>query len=64
MAKPFKGVINVDIRDSVPDSVTDDYPADAPWASVGGTIKRAIIDVSGEPFEDLANEARMAFARD
>jgi len=44
--------------------VTDDYPGDAPWAFVGGTIKRAIIDVSGEPFEDLANEARMAFARD
>jgi arylsulfatase len=44
--------------------VTDDYPGDPPWAFAGGTIKRAIIDVSGEPFEDLANEARMAFARD
>ena len=34
--------------------VTDDYPGDAPWAFVGGTIKRVVIDVSGEPFEDLA----------
>jgi arylsulfatase len=44
--------------------VTDDYPGSSPWAFVGGTIKRAVIDVSGEPFVDLANEARMAFARD
>jgi arylsulfatase len=44
--------------------VTDDYPGESPWPFVGGKIKRAIIDVSGDPFEDLANEARMAFARD
>jgi arylsulfatase A-like enzyme len=44
--------------------VTDDYPGDAPWAFVGGTIHKAIIDVSGTPFVDLANEVRMAFARD
>jgi hypothetical protein len=44
--------------------VTDDYPGGSPWAFVGGTIQRAIVDVSGEPFVDLANEARMAFARD
>ena len=44
--------------------VTDDYPGDGPWAFTGGTIKRAIIDVSGEPFVDLAKEARMAYARD
>jgi hypothetical protein len=25
---------------------------------------KAVIDVSGQPFVDLANEARMAFARD
>jgi arylsulfatase len=31
---------------------------------VGGTIERAIVDVSGEPFVDLAEEAKMAFARD
>ena len=44
--------------------VTDDYPGRSPWAFVGGTIQRAIIDVSGEPFTDLAAEARAAFARD
>ena len=44
--------------------VTDDYPGEAPWAFTGGTIEKAIIDVSGEPFIDLANEVRMAFARD
>jgi arylsulfatase len=44
--------------------VTDDYPGDAPWAFVGGTIVKAVFDVSGEPFVDLAEEAKMAFARD
>jgi hypothetical protein len=44
--------------------VTDDYAGDAPWAFVGGTIDQAIVDVSGEPFVDLAQEAATAFARD
>jgi arylsulfatase len=45
--------------------VTDDYPAlGSPWAFTGGTIERVIMDVSGEPFVDLAQEAAMAFARD
>jgi len=44
--------------------VTDDYPGERPWAFVGGKIHKAIIDVSGQPFVDLAQEARMAFARD
>ena len=44
--------------------VTDDYPGASPWPFVGGTIKRAVVDVSGEPFVDLAAEARMAFSRD
>jgi len=43
--------------------VTDDYAGDAPWPFVGGRIKRVVIDVSGEPFDDLAAEARAAFAR-
>ena len=43
--------------------VTADYPGEAPYAFVGGTIKRVAIDVSGTPFEDLAAEARAAFAR-
>jgi hypothetical protein len=44
--------------------VSDDYPGQAPWPFVGGTIQRAVIDVSGQPFVDLAMEARAAFARD
>jgi arylsulfatase A-like enzyme len=44
--------------------VTDDYPGDAPWAFAGGTIVKAVIDISGEPFVDLAMEAKAAFARD
>ncbi len=43
--------------------VTDDYPGTRPWAFAGGRIIRAAIDVSGEAFEDLAAEARAAFAR-
>jgi arylsulfatase A-like enzyme len=44
--------------------VTDDYPGTAPWAFAGGTLHKAVIDVSGEPFVDLAKEAAAAFARD
>lgn len=44
--------------------VTDDYPGEYPWPFVGGTIEQAAIDVSGQPFVDLAEEAHMAFARD
>jgi arylsulfatase A-like enzyme len=44
--------------------VTDDYPGQYPWAFVGGTITMAAVDVSGDPFVDLAQEAKMAFARD
>jgi len=38
--------------------VTDDYAGDAPWAFVGGTIKRVMIDVSGEPFVDLDGQSQ------
>ncbi len=44
--------------------VTDDYPGQYPWTFVGGTITMAAVDVSGDPFVDLAHEAKMAFARD
>jgi arylsulfatase len=40
-----------------------EYAGEAPWPFVGGTIKRVVIDVSGEPFVDLATEAKVAFAR-
>lgn len=36
----------------------------SPWPLAGGTVSRVIIDVSGEPFSDLAQEAAMASARD
>jgi arylsulfatase A-like enzyme len=44
--------------------VTDDFPGSSPWGFIGGTVVKAVIDVSGEAFEDLAAEARAAFARD
>ena len=43
--------------------VTDDYAGDAPWPFIGGTVKRLLIDVSGEPFADLAREAAALLAR-
>jgi arylsulfatase A-like enzyme len=43
--------------------VTDDYPGERPWSFTGGTIKKVIIDVSGDAFIDLAKEAAAAFAR-
>jgi arylsulfatase len=46
------------------EAVTDDYPGVAPWALAGGTIRKAVVDVSGAPFVDLAAESRMAFMRD
>jgi arylsulfatase len=44
--------------------VTDDYPGESPWAFAGGAIVKAVIDVSGESFVDLAMEAKAALARD
>jgi arylsulfatase len=44
--------------------VTDDYPGTYPFPFVGGEIERVIIDVSGEPFVDLAKEAEALFARE
>jgi hypothetical protein len=43
--------------------VAHNYAGDSPWPFLGGTIKRLVIDVSGETFVDLAAEARAAFAR-
>jgi hypothetical protein len=44
--------------------VTDDYPGKAPFAFSGGTIDRVAVDVSGEPFVDLAREARLMVMRE
>jgi arylsulfatase len=53
-----------DIGKEGAEPVTDDYPGEARWAFVGGTIEKAVVDVSGEPFVDLAKEGAAAFARD
>ncbi len=38
--------------------VTDDYPGLSRYAFSGGTIKEAVVDVSGEPFVDLEKEGK------
>ena len=48
--EPFKGTINVDIRDSVPD-----------WSPFE---KRVAVDVSGEPYVDMAREAEAMLVRE
>ena len=42
--------------------ITDDYPGERPWAFTGGTLIKVVIDVSGEPFRDLALEAAALFS--
>jgi len=44
--------------------VTAEYPGERPWAFTGGTIKQMLVDVSGEPFVNIENEAVMALMRD
>jgi arylsulfatase len=44
--------------------VTADYPGERPWALVGGTIDRVVVDVSGEPYVDLEKEAHAMMKRD
>jgi arylsulfatase len=44
--------------------VTEDYAGYYPWAFTGGTIKKVIVDVSGESYVDLELEAMAAFKRD
>jgi hypothetical protein len=44
--------------------VTDDYPGQPPYAFKGGTIDRVAVDVSGEPFVDLARQAQLMIMRE
>jgi arylsulfatase len=44
--------------------VTDDYPGERPFGFTGGTIRHAIVDVSGEPFRDLEVEAAAMMRRE
>jgi arylsulfatase len=44
--------------------VTDDYPGSTPFAFTGGTIKEAVVDVSGEHYVDLELEALAMMKRE
>jgi arylsulfatase len=44
--------------------VTDDYPGSSPFAFMGGTIKEAVVDVSGEHYVDLELEALAMMKRE
>jgi hypothetical protein len=45
-------------------AVTDDYPGQAPFRFTGGTVKRVVVDVSGDPYVDLEREASAMLARE
>ena len=46
------------------EAVTDDYPGTLRWQFAGGVIKRVAVDVSGEPYVDLAREAKAMLVRE
>ncbi|MEU4671556.1 arylsulfatase, partial [Amycolatopsis sp. NPDC023774] len=45
-------------------AVTDDYRGERPHRFTGGTIKRVVIDVSGDPYVDQAREAEAMLMRE
>ena len=45
-------------------AVTDDYPGERPHRFTGGVIKRAAVDVSGQPYLDLERQAEAMLARE
>jgi hypothetical protein len=44
--------------------VTDDYPGMTPYAFRGGTIKEAVLDVSGEQYVNLELETLVMMKRE
>jgi arylsulfatase len=44
--------------------ITDDYPGQSPYPFTGGTIKEAVVDVSGEHYVDLELEALAMMKRE
>ena len=44
--------------------ITADYPGEPPYAFTGGTINRVVIDVSGDPYQDLEREAQLMLMRE
>jgi hypothetical protein len=43
--------------------VSQDYAGQSPWSYTGGTVKRVLIVVGGQPFANLAREAEAAYAQ-
>jgi hypothetical protein len=62
IARTFRGTIDIDVRASTPD--WEPYPGTRPFAFTGGTIKEAIVDVSGEHYVDLELEALALMKRE
>jgi hypothetical protein len=61
MAKPFKGKIDLDIRDSVPDweaFFPDKAPEGAP------IVVKVVFDVADDAYVDVEHELAAAIARD
>jgi arylsulfatase len=44
--------------------ITDDYSGTSPYEFTGGTIKEAVVDVSGESYVDLELEALAVMKRE
>ncbi|HMK11493.1 MAG TPA: arylsulfatase [Acidimicrobiales bacterium] len=44
--------------------ITDDYPGESPFPFTGGTIRQAVVDVSGAPIVDLEVEAAAMMRRE
>jgi hypothetical protein len=44
--------------------VTGDYAGTEPFTFTGGTIRRVVVDVSGEPYIDLEREAQAMMTRE
>ena len=77
MPKPFKGKINLDIRDSTPDwsaYLADRAPEGSPNVLVvlytpafeltGGTIAKVMFDVADDAYVNVEAELAAALARD
>ncbi|SHP15329.1 Arylsulfatase [Mycobacteroides abscessus subsp. abscessus] len=43
-------------------AVSSDYPA--PYPFTGGTITQVVVDISGEPYENLEKKLAIVFAKD
>jgi arylsulfatase len=61
MSKPCRGLVDVDIRDSVPDCEPILQP---PFAFTDGAVDRVVVDVSGDDLVDHEKEVLAYLARD